>query len=295
MNNVNIKEVSVSNEMKKKRLIIPRSKLESLLQRKTKELLEANSGIAELQRSCDELRADVKLWKTKSDNLAEKCTRLAGLLRKYLADNKSEAFTKTNVESFPNYSIPKTEEVAQSKKRKLVDTVESVSEKKTKGTYIENGFKEDSIQTTTSNAVVAGINILKVDPIISTSSASDSKELRADQVTCNIPDLPNPVADSDQPKPSLKLNQTEKGLEVLWDYLAGFSQEHVKEYELYYYNSSLISQTWKKAGQIKPIPLPIKVTLAEFKSGSSYYFVVRAKSLDDTPGPYSDVQKISLK
>ena len=110
----------------------------------------------------------------------------------------------------------------------------------------------------------------------------------------NIPDLPSPVLNSGQPIPSLSLNHTERGLEVLWDYSKSVSPQDVKEYELYSYNSAQISPIWKKVGKIQSIKLPIKVTLSEFKTGSSYYFAVRARSLDNTLGPYSEVQKICL-
>jgi len=251
--------------------------LESLLKKKTKELIEANTDIAQLQQACDQLKEDVLLWKTKSDNLAQRCTKLASLLRKYFAENGTPSQSEKNKTKAT--SLTSTE---PSLKRNLVSTAESeVSplQKKHKETPsdIKNIKKEDKH------------NCNKTEPETLVSKTAEVPEV--------IPSLPvEPTGNDNQPKPSLTVSQTEKGLEVTWNHTdtENFSNSQIKQYELFAFNNSL--QAWKKVGEIKTRKLPIKVTLAQsLKPGSSYYFAVRARCLDDSAGPFSDIQKICLK
>ena len=252
---------------------LSRKDLESLLKKKTKELIEANTDIAHLQQSCDQLKEDVQLWKTKSDNLAQRCTKLASLLRKYFEENDKN---KTQAAS----SEP-------SLKRKLVNTAAAESEssplqKKRKKSPSDRDIKEEDNPGSD-----------KVSP----TEPENAESTPASEVPEDVPKLPvEATTDYSQPKPTLSVSQTEKGVEVVWDYNNDFSDSQIKQYELFAYNNSQESGAWKKVGKIQNMKLPIKVTLAQgHKPGSSYYFTVRARSLDDSVGPFSDIQKICLK
>ena len=253
---------------------ISRNQLESLLKKKTKEITEANTDIAHLQQSCDQLKKDVLLWKAKSDNLAQRCTKLAGLLRKYLAENNQPDKSKTKERP--------------SLKRKLVSTAESEDpppplQKKLKEAPSDIEIKKEDEH-----------HCIKVPNVISSPETADSTSAKVSE---EVPNLPVPTTtDYNQPKPTLTVSQTQKGVEVLWEYTNNFSHSHIKQYELYGFNNSQESRDWKKIGAIKAIKLPIKVTLAQgHNPGTSYYFALRAKTEDDTVGPFSDVQKICLK
>ena len=261
-----------------KKVSISRKHLESLLKKKTKELIEANTDIAHLQQFCDQLKEDVLLWKTKSDNLAQRCTKLAGLLREYFAENElpnQPEKTKTKATSSTEPSLKRNLNIAESEVSPLQKKLkEAPSDKDIK--------KEDKYGFNKTDA-------LKV-------IASKEPE-NAESTTNDVPDLPiEDTVDYNQPKPTLAVSQIEKKLEVLLDSTDKSSNSQIKQYELFAFNNSRQSRVWKKVGEIKNVKLPVKVTLAEgIKPGSSYYFAVRARNLDDSVGPFSDIQKIFLK
>ena len=268
--------MSVGNQVS-----LSRNHLESLLKKKTKELIEANTDIAHLQQSCDQLKEDVLLWKTKSDNLAQRCTKLAGLLTKYFAENEipnQPEKTKTKATSSTEPSL----------KRNLVNTAKSeVSplQKKLKEAPSEIDIKEEDKPGSNKTEV-------EVPKVISPKEPEN-----AESTSTDVPNLPvEATVDYNQPKPTLGVSQTVKGLEVTWDHDTNLSNSQIKQYELFAFNFSLQSRAWKKVGEIKNMKLPIKVTLAQgLKPGSYYYFAVRARSLDDSVGPFSDIQTICLK
>ena len=297
MNNLDKDKSQFDQNTNKSITCLPRDKLESLLRRRTRELVEANTDILQLQRSCADLQADVRLWKTKSDDLARKCSHLAGLLRKYFAQSGGRPAAPSEISRIPSGVPSRVEHTDFSdtpkdvsvKKRKSEDISDMPEKKKTKpappalpeSEKIDFNGEVDTDKKTSFTSERLELN-----------SVSETPDLELD----NLPDLPDPVRDSAQPKPSLSLNQTEKALEVIWDYNTGdISSNQIKDYELLSLNISDASPAWKKLSPIKSLKLPIKVTLSDFKSGSSHCFAVRARSLDETPGPYSDVQKIYLK
>ena len=116
----------------------------------------------------------------------------------------------------------------------------------------------------------------------------------------NLPPLPNQVETSRQsksvPKPKLKLSKSEKGLEVLWEFEANYDEKHIQRYHLYACNPSEKTGTvsWKKVGVINSMKLPIKVTLSDFLTGTTYFFAVRGEDHNNGLGPYSNVEKIHL-
>ena len=115
----------------------------------------------------------------------------------------------------------------------------------------------------------------------------------------SLPSLPNQTSSSLStfPKPVLELSKTDRGLEVLWNFDTEVDEKLIKSYELYSCNSKSTSKSgasWKKVGVINSITLPIKVTLSDFKSNSTYYFSIRPKDQNDSYGPYSEIEKIDL-
>ena len=116
----------------------------------------------------------------------------------------------------------------------------------------------------------------------------------------DLPPLPNQVETSRQsksvPRPTLKLSKSGKGLEVLWEFEVNYDEKLVQQYHLYACNPSVKTGTasWKKVGVINSMKLPIKVTLSDFITGTTYVFAVRGEDHNNGLGPYSNVEKIHL-
>ena len=115
------------------------------------------------------------------------------------------------------------------------------------------------------------------------------------------PALPARLTPNDcLPTPLLKLTQTQLGLEVQWTFEG--DQSSVASYELFAFRKlnlktsshSSANISWKKVGDVKSIPLPMKCTLSQFKAGSTYSFAVRSKDAKGGVGQFSDVKIISL-
>jgi len=117
----------------------------------------------------------------------------------------------------------------------------------------------------------------------------------------SLPLLPARVTPNDSlPTPLLTLTQTQLGLEVQWTYEG--DQSFVASYELFAFRKLTLKSSsppasnlsWKKVGDVKSIPLPMKCTLSQFKAGSTYSFAVRSKDAQGGIGQFSDVKIISL-
>ena len=61
-----------------------RKKVETMLELRTKEVISKNVEINSLVNLCSELRNEIGVWKSKSENLAKQCHTMATLLRKHL-------------------------------------------------------------------------------------------------------------------------------------------------------------------------------------------------------------------
>ena len=116
-----------------------------------------------------------------------------------------------------------------------------------------------------------------------------------------LPALPARLPPNDSlPTPVLKLTQTQLGLEVQWTFDG--DQSSVSSYELFAFRKLTLKSSsqqsgnisWKKVGDVKSIPLPMKCTLSQFKVGSTYSFAVRSKDAVGAVGQFSDVKIISL-
>ena len=117
----------------------------------------------------------------------------------------------------------------------------------------------------------------------------------------SLPLLPARASPNDSlPTPVLKLTQTDLGLEVQWTFEG--DQSCVASYELFAFRKLTLKSSshppasinWKKVGDVKSIPLPMKCTLSQFKAGSTYSFAVRSKDSEGGVGQFSDIKKISL-
>ena len=102
------------------------------------------------------------------------------------------------------------------------------------------------------------------------------------------------------PPPKLKLNVTNlgDGIQLFWtldDNTKGHSD--VQNYEIYAYLETSKPPSvkfWKKIGDIKAIPLPIRCTLSQFRKGSKYHFSVRARDVHSHFGVYSEIKSVLL-
>ena len=238
-----LKNDSDSNKIHaaRKRKKCSRKRLEKLLLEKSEQLIQAHGDIEKLQASCQELKSEVKDWKAKSDSLAKTCSKLATKLKTDLGSNGkiSKDIKRVNDN--------------KDKKRKLSEYDDSKEEhKKLKVDKDLVALKRKNVKDNHENQAVA-----VVKPFI------------------DVPELPNP-ADPKHSwllKPNLSLKQTEKGLEVLWEFGKSFDEKLLKYYELFTFKSnSKPGTSWKKLTNINSMKLPIKVTLSDFKSGSTYFY-----------------------
>jgi len=314
-----------------------------LLSEKCKELVNSNHEIKKLETLCQELRSEIDVWKTKSQNLAKQCSSMASILSIQLGlktSNSTPSSTSPGtIQKGNNINSPQA-----SKKRRLTEVFvvkndkevnlsnvkkfdksdhcysnKTKSEKNDKQSYrsnqdssishgIENGLpnNKDSIELNSQNEVNSLASNGEVNPISTSSEAGVENGIEESSKTSSadpkpeicIPELPDKVPESvsSLPKPILSLKKTERGLEVLWEFETEIDENSIKSYELFALNISLSNKAavWKRVGDINSIKLPIKVTLSDFKAGTSYKFAVRAKDKSGELGPYSEIQKIIL-
>jgi len=308
-------KVIVKNKLKKKVKRLSRKQLEQYISEKAKELIVAQSEVNKLQTTCTNLKKEVKEWKDKSDNLAKSCSNLAKLVKLNLEGNQNRTQPSKQVRSvgiqvkittLPSKAATKrpldTKEESCSKKpnttQHYLTTKQSVTtqqQKPTKQLVTKQPQVTTEQQKTTHQQVTSPQKVTIEKKVI-----SDDDEISIVKQVARLPPLPRTdiVQSGSPPKPNLKLTQTAAGLEVYWTYQGGYSHTQINSYELYAYQDTskpLAAASWKKVGDIKSIPLPIRCTLSHFKSGSTYFFVVRAKDLKGQFGKFSDVQKICLK
>ena len=171
-----------------------------------------------------------------------------------------------------------------------------VNQWKEKTERLADGFADLSkkVQNSSEKKVTVKTEGHKINVDKVTTEESSKKNGSADF----LPPLPARVTSNDSlPVPSLKLTQTKAGLEVFWTYTSDHTM--VASYELFAFRKTMNVKpppnvTWMKVGDVQSIPLPIKVTLSSFKSGSTYTFAVRAKDAENRAGQFSDTETISL-
>eukprot|EP00092_Neocalanus_flemingeri_P023115 GFUD01025063.1.p1 GENE.GFUD01025063.1~~GFUD01025063.1.p1 ORF type:complete len:377 (-),score=34.87 GFUD01025063.1:69-1199(-) len=272
-------KIVVKHRLKKKVKRLSRKQLEVYITEKAQELIKAQTEVGKLQTTCQGLKKEIKEWKDKSDNLAKSCSNLAKLVKLNIEGNESKPKPKKQVRSV-GIQV-KITTLQTGIKRSLDEKEESCSKK----------------QVTNQHQVTKQLQVIKQQQV--------TKQQQVPSILKPLPSLPLPplpqsvdTQSGSVPKPNLKLTQTQAGLEVYWTYNSGLSHTLISSYELYAHQDTfkpIAASTWKKVGDIKSIPLPIRCTLSHFKSGSTYYFVVRAKDLTGKFGQFSDVQKICLK
>ena len=108
-----------------------------------------------------------------------------------------------------------------------------------------------------------------------------------DQASCTSP-----------PKLKLTINKISEGIQLFWS-LDDATRSHskVRNYEIFAYLETSKPPSvkfWKKIGDIKAIPLPIRCTLSQFKKGSKYHFSVRACDINSHFGIYSEIESVLL-
>jgi len=118
-----------------------------------------------------------------------------------------------------------------------------------------------------------------------------------------LPDMIRRTSDEEAastlpPKLKLVVSSSDEGIQLFWT-LRDDVKIHtlIKAYEIYAYLESAKPpsvNTWKKVGDVKAIPLPIKCTLSQFKKGSKYHFSVRARDVDLQLGDFSEIQSVLL-
>eukprot|EP00090_Calanus_glacialis_P002911 TRINITY_DN12129_c0_g1_i1.p1 TRINITY_DN12129_c0_g1~~TRINITY_DN12129_c0_g1_i1.p1 ORF type:complete len:406 (-),score=70.11 TRINITY_DN12129_c0_g1_i1:538-1755(-) len=309
-------KVIVKNKLKKKVKRLSRKQLEKYISEKTQELIKAQTEVGKLQTTCHTLKKEVKEWKDKSDNLAKSCSNLAKLVKLNLEGNQTRAQPKKQVRSVGIQvkitTLPTktgTTIIKTGTKRSLDDKEESCPKKPLTTQQHVTTQKHLTTQKplTTQQQVTTQQKVTTLQKVTLEQKVTPQKEVTSDEDEISIvkqvarlPPLPRSVdvQSGSPPKPNLKLTQTTAGLEVYWTYQGGFSHTQISSYELYAHQDTskpVAAASWKKVGDIKSIPLPIRCTLSHFKSGSTYFFVVRAKDLKGQFGKFSDVQKICLK
>jgi len=317
-------EKVAKNKLKKKVKRLTRKQLEKFISEKTQELISTQSEVKKLQTNCQTLKKEVKEWKDKSDTLAKSCSNLAKLVKLNLEGNSKTGQPSKQVRSvgvqvkiaaLPPSTPTKRqlEEKTESCAKKAATTLQQVTSKPQVATpkhvttpqhittqkHVPTQVQKhvSALQNITTQKHVAVTPIKKVSPEKKVIAEDD--EISIVKQVARLPPLPrSDVTAGSPPKPNLKLTQTGAGLEVYWTYQGGYSHTLISSYELYAFQDTFKQSAvaaWKKVGEIKSIPLPIRCTLSHFKSGSTYYFVVRAKDLKGGFGNFSDVQKISLK
>ena len=316
-------EKVAKNKLKKKVKRLTRKQLEKFISEKTQELIATQSEVKKLQTNCQTLKKEVKEWKDKSDTLAKSCSNLAKLVKLNLEGNNKSGQPSKQVRSVGVQVKISSLPTSTPTKRQLEEKTES-SAKKAATTLQQQVTSKPHVATpkhvttpqhvTTQKHVpsqvqkhvsaLQNITTQKHVTVTPIKKASPEKKVEDDEISivkqvARLPPLPrSEVAPGSPPKPNLKLTQTPAGLEVYWTYQGGYSHTLISSYELFAFQDTFkhsAPAAWKKVGEIKSIPLPIRCTLSHFKSGSTYYFVVRAKDLKGGCGNFSDVQKISLK
>ena len=318
---------------KSRRQKLSRESLYKLLKEKIKQEVTKNQEIVELKSEKLQLEKEIKHWKGKSEMLANTCKKLASMVQGHMDLNselnssiESENKSVKRKRSISN-SRDKNEDCKKQKQEELRKNYNEYFK-----TEKPNGNDHSTVQKCHNKVVLNGIATsiqtqVKLMPFVSdppsvasingvsTEHASKgegianqhryripesvhSNTVQQENHDNDLPPLPNQVELSQLcPRPTLKLSKSDKGLEVLWEFEEDdYDEKLIKKYHLYSCNPSSKNGTvsWKKVGIIDSIKLPIKVTLSDFKSGTTYFFSVRGEDHNNGFGRYSKVEQIHL-
>ena len=295
---------------KSRRQKLSRESLYKLLKEKIKQEVTKSQEIVELKTEKLQLEKEIKHWKGKSEMLANTCKKLASMVQGHMDLN----FELDSSKEFENKSVKRKRSISncrdingEFKKQKQEELSTKHDDK-----IVLNGFatptKKDKIEVKLkpfvsnppSAASTNGVSIEHVSKAFINQKHDripESVHSNPVQQENDLPPLPNQVESSQScPRPTLKLSKSDKGLEVLWEFEDEYDEKLVKKYHLYSCNPSSKNGTvsWKKVGIIDSIKLPIKVTLSDFKSGTTYFFSVRGEDHNNGFGCYSEVEQIHL-
>ena len=305
---------------KSRKLKLSRKSLEKLLKEKIKQEVTSDQKIELLKAENHKLEESIKGWKQKSEDLANNCQKLATMLQGHMdlknKLNSSKEFdqkivkrkrsnsrdTKENFKKFkqedvtvkPN-NLAARKPICSVNKKDVINALPSPKPKD------ETDLKQKSFSKSPSTNGESAQYALKANHYHDNVPESlDLNSVQQENRDGNeLPPLPDQVETSRQsiPRPTLKLSKSEKGLEVLWELREdNFDEKLILKYHLYACNPSMKSGTcsWKKVGIINSMKLPIKVTLSDFKSGTTYFFAVRGEDHNNGLGHYSKIEKIHL-
>ena len=135
----------------------------------------------------------------------------------------------------------------------------------------------------------------KLDKLVKKSDQTDdpgeSESLRPEGEERGLPSLPARVTPEESlPVPVLSLSRGPGGLQVYWTYPG--DHRPVADYQLFHHRRG--DTLWRRVGDIASIPLPIRVTLSQFKPGSTYSFIVRSRDSVGGQGAWSHPATIDL-
>ena len=314
---------------KSRKLKLSRKSLEKLLKEKIKQEVTSDQKIELLKAENLKLKESIKGWKQKSEDLANNCQKLATMLQGQMdlknKLNSSKEFDQTIVkrkrsnsrDSKENFKKFKQEDVTVKPNnlaaRKPICSVDKSTVQKSDNKDAINALpcpkqkdetelkqKSFSSKSPSTNGESAQYAFKANHYHDNISESLDLNSVQQENRDCNdLPPLPDQVETPRQsiPRPTLKLSKSEKGLEVLWELREdNYDEKLILKYHLYACNPSMKTGTcsWKKVGIINSMKLPIKVTLSDFKSGTTYFFAVRGEDHNNGLGHYSKIEKIHL-
>ena len=217
--------------------------------------MESKDKLEELQKDCLSLREEVRDWKKRSYSVAKNSKTLAELLKTTVMKPSHSPQAKDNVCSV-NVQVG-TSFLTKNK-------VETIEEKEVRV------FKVPQCMS---------LHPAPLPKVIQKSLNQDSSKL-----------LP--------PNLKLHVSNVNEGIQLFWTLTGvGNGYSEVLNYEIYAYLETSKPPSikfWKKVGDIKAIPLPIRCTLSQFKKGSKYHFSVRARDINSHFGDYSEIKSVLL-
>ena len=314
---------------KSRKLKLSRKSLEKLLKEKIKQEVTSDQKIELLKAENLKLKESIKGWKQKSEDLANNCQKLATMLQGQMdlknKLNSSKEFDQTIVKRKRSNSRDRKENFKKIKQedvtvkpnnlaaRKPICSVDKSTVQKSDNKDAINALpcpkqkdetelkqKSFSSKSPSTNGESAQYALKANQYHDNISESLDLNSVQQENRDCNdLPPLPDQVETPRQsiPRPTLKLSKSEKGLEVVWELCEdNFDEKLILKYHLYACNPSMKTGTcnWKKVGIINSMKLPIKVTLSDFKSGTTYFFAVRGEDHNNGLGRYSKIEKIHL-
>ena len=295
---------------KSRRQKLSRESLYKLLKEKIKQEVTKSQEIVELKTEKLQLEKEIKHWKGKSEMLANTCKKLASMVQGHMDLN----YELDSSKEFENKSVKRKRSISNCRdingefKKQKQEELSTKHDNKIVLNGLATPTKKDKIEVKLkpfvsnppSAASTNGVSIEHVSKAFINQKHDripESVHSNPVQQENDLPPLPNQVESSQScPRPTLKLSKSDKGLEVLWEFEDEYDEKLVKKYHLYSCNPSSKNGTvsWKKVGIIDSIKLPIKVTLSDFKSGTTYFFSVRGEDHNNGFGCYSEVEQIHL-